>query len=135
MKQEQSSEEFVNDLKRMHLRVAELERQLADAMNGKLPEDQQVEPSMLMVSSMVSARTQEPMVMLRWFTFVAQIGPDQARDLAFNLLDAAEAAKSDAFLMRFMSKNVRNVEAGMHLVAAFREFRQQVSENEGEGAP
>jgi hypothetical protein len=78
MKQEQSSEEFVNDLKRMHARVIEVGRQLADAMNGKLPEDQHVDPSMLMVSSMISHRTHEPMIMLRWFTFVAQIGPEQA---------------------------------------------------------
>jgi hypothetical protein len=125
MKQQQSTEEFVNDLRRMHLRVAELERQLADAMNGKLPEDQHVDPSMIMVSSMVSSRTREPMVMLRWFTFVAQIGPEQARELAFNLLDAAEAAKSDAYLMQIMTKLSDDPEAGPQLVAAFREFRRQ----------
>jgi hypothetical protein len=125
MKQEQSQEEFRNDLKRMHLRVAELEKQLADAMNGKLPEDQHVDPSMIMVSSMVSSRTREPMVMLRWFTFVAQIGPEQACDLAFTLLDAVEAAKSDAFLMQFMSKVSGDSEAGLQLVAEFRKFRQR----------
>src|SRR5262245_56846051 len=124
MKQEQSTEEFVNDLRRMHLRIAELEKQLADAMNGKLPEDQQVDPGMIMVSSMVSHRTLEPMIMLRWFTFVAQIAPEQARDLAFNLLDATEAAKSDAFLMRFTSKITNDPEAGARIVAAFRESRQ-----------
>ena len=63
--------------------------------------------------------------MLRWFTFVAQIGPEQARDLAFNLLDAAEAAKSDALLMQFMCKIVGFPEAGLPVVVAFREFRQQ----------
>jgi hypothetical protein len=125
VKQEQSPEEFLNDLKRMHARVTELERQLADAMNGNLPEAQQVDPSMLMVSSMVSSRTREPMVMPCWFTFVAQIGPEQAHEMAFNLLEAAEAAKSDAFLMQFMSKVAGDPEAGLQLVAAFREFRQQ----------
>lgn len=134
MKQQQSPEEFVNDLKRMHLRVADLERQLADAINGKLPEDQHVDPSMIMVSSMVSARSGEPMVMLRWFTFVAQIGLDQARDLAFNLLDAAEAAKSDAFLMQFMSDVGGNSDTGKeiagNLVAAFRKFRQQEADKQ-----
>lgn len=124
MKQEQSSEEFVNDLTRMHKRVTELERQLADAMNGQLPDDQRVDPSMLMVSSMVSSRTLEPMIVLRWFTLVAQLGTDQARDLALSLLDATEAAKSDAFLMRFMSEAPGcGPEAGAHLVAQFRDFR------------
>jgi hypothetical protein len=125
MKQEQSAEEFRNDLIRMAARVRELERQLADAMNGKLPEDQHVDPSMLMVSSMVSSRTREPMIMLRWFTFVAQIGVEQARDLAFNLIEAIEAAKSDAFLMQFMSNAAGNIDAGLQLVAAFREFKQR----------
>lgn len=124
MKQEQSAEEFANDLTRMALRNQELERQLADAMNGQLPEDQQVDPSMIMVSSMVSSRTLEPMIMLRWFTFVAQIGIDQARELALSLLDATEAAKTDAFLMRFMSEAPGcGPEAGARLVAQFREFR------------
>src|SRR5262245_4490080 len=125
MRQEESPEELVNDLRRMHIRIGELERQLAEAMNGKLPEDQQIDPSMLMISSMVSSRTREPMVMLRWFTFVAQIEPEQARELAFNLLDAVEAAKSDAFLMQFMSRISSDPQAGAQLVGEFRKFRQQ----------
>lgn len=110
----------------MRLRVQELERQLADAANGKLPEDARLEPDLIMVSSMVAAGTGDPMVMLRWFTHVAQLTPAQARDLALNLLDAAEAAKSDAFLMGFIGD--RDPVAGAQLVAAFREFRQRRSE-------
>jgi hypothetical protein len=121
MKEQQSIEEFRNDLRRMHARVQELERQLADAINGKLPEDARLDPDMIMVSSMVSAATGDPMVVLRWFTHVTQFAPDQARDLALNLLDAAEAAKSDAFLAGFMKGH--GPEAGAQLVAAFREYR------------
>jgi hypothetical protein len=65
------------------------------------------------------------MIMLRWFTFVAQISLEQARELAFELLDAIEAAKSDAFLMQYMRKAAGFPEAGLPVVAAFREFRQQ----------
>jgi len=125
MKQQQSVEEFQNDLKRMHARVIEVERQLADAISGKLPEDQHVDPSMLMVSSMISSRTFEPMIMLRWFTFVAQIGIEPAREFALSILDAVEAAKTDAFLMQFMRKVTGDPQAGAQLIMEFREFREQ----------
>jgi len=65
MKHEQSSEEFQNYLKRMHLRIAQLERQLADAMNGKLPEDQHVDPSMIMVSSRTRERLHHTLCQLK----------------------------------------------------------------------
>jgi len=125
MKQGQSIEEFRNDLKRMSARTHELERQLANCANGKLPEDARLDPSMIMISSMVASLTGEPMVMLRWFTHVAQITADQARELAFDLIDVAEAAKSDAFLMQFMSKLTGRPNAGMAVIAEFREFRWQ----------
>lgn len=132
MKQEQSIEEFRNDLKRMSARIHELECQLADCANGNLPEDARLDPSMMMISSMVASLTLEPFVMLRWFMHVAQITSEQARELAFNLLDAAEAAKSDAFLMQFICKSTDNLEAGHQLVMAFREFRQQHAGNDRE---
>jgi len=94
-----------------------------------LTENQQVDPSMLMVNSMVSARTREPMIRLRWFTFVAQIGPEQAKELAFNSLDAAEAAQSDAFVMQFMSKVAGDPEAGAQIVGQFRKFRRQAGKS------
>lgn len=127
LKERQSIDKFREDLRRMDAQVRQLQRQLADAVNGKLPEDARLDPEMIRVSSLVSASGHEPLIMLRWFTSVAQLTPDQARSLAFSLLDVAEAAKSDAFLMRFMAPT--NLEAGAQLVAAFREFRQHQGGN------
>lgn len=122
----QSIEDFREDLTRMNHRIQELERQLADAVNGKLPEDQRLDPDMIMVSSMVATRTGEPLVILRWFTSVAQFPPAQARDLALNLLDAAEAANTDAFLMGFVSQTLGGrPEDGAQILAGFRKFRAQ----------
>jgi hypothetical protein len=41
------------------------------------------------------------------------------------LLDAIEAAKSDAFLMKFMCNVSGDPGAGLQLVAEFRKFRQR----------
>jgi len=128
MRQNQSNsniENFREDLIRQQARIRELERQLADMANGQLPEDARLEPDLIMVSSMVASTTGEPMVMVRWFTHTAQLSLEQARDLALNLLDASEAAKSDAFMFRFMEPNGR--EAGAMMVAAYRQFREKGS--------
>ncbi len=117
-----SIEKMREDLTRMQNRIRELEQQLADMANGQLPEESRLEPDMIQTSSMVASQTGEPVVVLRWFTHVAQLPVAQARELALSLLDAAEAAKSDAFLVGFMAPS--GPEAGAQLVAAFREYRQ-----------
>lgn len=111
------------DLQRQQARIRELERQLAEMANGILPEDARLEPDLIQVNSIVSSTSGEPFVMLRWFTHVTQLSLEQAREIALNLLDAAEAARSDAFLMSFMGD--RDPQAGAMLVAAFREWREK----------
>jgi len=124
MKDQQSLESFRADLQRMNARVRELEHQLAEAANGRLPEDARLEPDLIMISSMVSSANGEPMVILRWFTHTAQLPIKQARELALNLLDAAESARADAFLVSFMRQ--KGPEAGAALVMAFREFKEKM---------
>ena len=111
-----------DDLARQQRRIRELEKQLAEAINGKLPEDQHLDPDLISISSMVSSQTGAPMVMVRWFTHIAQLPVETARELALNLLDAAEASKADAFLSGFMSE--KGPEASAALIAAFRAYRE-----------
>jgi hypothetical protein len=124
-----------DDLNRMQRRVRELERQLADAMIGKLPEAEHLDPNSIGVESMVSAQTGEPMVVLRWFTHLAQLNEAAAREIAFNLFEAIEAAKSDAFLFDFARVRVGMKEpaAVAQLIAEFREFRQIKNKEKDDG--
>ena len=53
-------------------------------------------------------RTQKPFVAVTVQSkeFFVQMSPDDARALAHNLLECAEAADSDAFLMSFMKRKI-----------------------------
>lgn len=54
------------------------------------------------VNSMVSSRTQEPFVTVYMaVTDAAQLTPEQARRVASHLIEAAEAAEQDAFIIAF----------------------------------
>ncbi len=115
-----------DDLNRQQARIAELERQLADAINGKLPEAEHLDPGSIWVESMVSSETGEPRVVLRWFTHLAQLDVEQAREIAFNLIEAIEAARSDAFLAAFARNKVgiKEPEKVAQLIYEFRQYRQ-----------
>lgn len=122
-----SVEDYRDDLRRQQARIQELERQLADLANGKLPEDSRLEPSLIETSAMVSSITREPMVMIRWFTHIAHLTIAQSRDLAFSLLDAGEAAQSDAFLLAFGHEKIgMPIEKAGALLMEFREFRGEM---------
>lgn len=73
--------------------------------------------------------TGEPFVqLLRGTDIVCQMSPEQARDHARAVVEAAEAAEQDAFLMDF-SQNELGLEfnvAGQMLIA-FRKYRARIS--------
>lgn len=73
------------------------------------------------IESMVSGRTREPFVVLKWGGESGQLTPTEARAHARRVLEAAEAADSDAFLMDFLRDQVG---ADLqHQVAVLGEFR------------
>lgn len=115
-----------DDLNRQGRRIRELERQLADAINGKLPEAEALDPDLIWVESMVASQTGEPLVVLRWFTHYAQLDLAAAREIAFHLFEAIEGAQSDAFLADFArnSVGIKEPEKVGQLIAEFRLFRQ-----------
>lgn len=133
MKPKLEHSDYVNqlrdDLNRMSNRISELEKQLADAVNGKLPEDQVLDPDMITMQSIVSSQTGEPRILLRWFTHIAQLDAESARAHAFAILDCVEAAKSDAFLAKFFREKL---EADDNLMGnVLMEFRNYRAEQEG----
>lgn len=59
------------------------------------------ETEVINVSSGYGANTKEPYVQILWGNKQLQMSPENARDLAMNLLQAAEAAYSDAYIFEF----------------------------------
>jgi|SRR5215472_6048588 len=74
------------------------------------------------IESMVGMRTREPAVVFRWGEECGQLTPTEARQHARRVLEAAEAADSDAFLLAFLRDQVgADLE---HQVAVLGEFRR-----------
>lgn len=78
------------------------------------------------ITSGYGYNNKEPFVQMQCPDPVVQMSPENARDLALNLLQAAEAANSDAFLLEFMTRavEVSEAEAGVWLIE-FRKWREQ----------
>ncbi len=58
------------------------------------------------VASLVSGRNREPYVTLRWGKQKAQLTPAEARRHAHIILEAADAAISDAFLVSWLTERL-----------------------------
>lgn len=119
--------QMTDDVDRLMRRVKELEYQLADALKGKMPEMEHLDPSCLYVESIVASTPDRyaPRVNLRWFTHFAQIDEAAARQLAFNILEACEASLVDAFLVSFGKKSGLQPHQAANLLYDFRVHREQ----------
>lgn len=74
---------------------------------------------------------QEPYVQitirLRDEVRITQISPDNARELALNLLECAEAADMDAIVIRFMQERVhQTLDVAAQVLIDFRELRESL---------
>lgn len=59
-----------------------------------------------------------------------QLSPEEARDLASNLLQAAEASENDAFMFEFISKELHAGDnAGANILMEFRKWRDAHGQN------
>lgn len=74
------------------------------------------------IESGVSGRTEEPMVTLTWGAEGAQLTVAEARQHALRILEAAEAAESDALLWRWL-RDVVHVDDPAQRAQALGEFR------------
>ena len=91
--------------------------------------DRQDTPERIDVTSMVSGRTLEPFVQISWGNYHAQLTPEEARAHALIILECAEAAESDAFVFRWLTRDLIGTaadEAGemQRIMDEFRQFRE-----------
>jgi hypothetical protein len=95
------------------------------------------EEGMIQVSSLVSGRTFEPLVEIRWGDLRAQLGLEEARSHALYILECAEGAESDAFVFQWLTRDIIGTTAGddrenfMQVIEEFRKFREARLRKEG----
>jgi len=74
------------------------------------------------IESIFGAHTGEPLVGLQWGDQTCQLTPDEARAHALRILECAEAADQDAYLMDFLLHKVSVLELEK-LVFVLKDFR------------
>lgn len=78
------------------------------------------------VTSMYGARTQQPIVTLVVGDTMHQFTPDKAREIAGMLVECAEAAEQDGFLVEWGADAMGlSPEQAARLVTEFREYRRK----------
>jgi hypothetical protein len=81
---------------------------------------------LLSIESIVSAKDGQPYVQYSWSDFRAQMTPEEATRHALILVEAANAAIGDAFLMTFLTEKLDlQPAAAAPLIAEFRQCREQ----------
>jgi hypothetical protein len=84
------------------------------------------ERAMVHVANGYGARTREPFVTLRVKEEFVNLTPEDAREVALNLIEATEAAMGDALIMRFAERNLGvNDEQAAQLLVMFRKLREE----------
>jgi hypothetical protein len=86
----------------------------------------QYKPIDFYVSAGFGGNTQQPFVqvLIEAADFVTKMSPGEARGLALNLLECADAAESDAFLITFLRQRVAaSDEAIAQVLEDFRQWR------------
>lgn len=88
----------------------------------------------IMVTSGYGGNTRQPFVQIEMEypkDHPLQLEPNEARDLAANLLQAAEAAEQDAFIFEFHSTlgGTRDDKLGAGVLFQFREWRNEHGQN------
>lgn len=83
----------------------------------------------LLFESMVSQRTQQPMVRIMWGEQEGQLTSEEARETAMKLWDVAHGADADAFVFSFFTDNLNIPKEKMYgLLQEFREYRERQAE-------
>lgn len=95
----------------------------------KEPSVQQEDITGIMVTSGFGHNTQQPFVqmLIQRADWMTQMTPESARELAFNLLSAADGAESDGFLITFLRNTVgvEDMRAIATILTEFREYREK----------
>jgi hypothetical protein len=90
----------------------------------------------IMVTSGYGGNSRQPFVEIKTDKLKAplQLSPEEARDLALNLLSAAEASEQDAFIVEFHSAFIEGSEVekrnvGASMLIEFRKWRDEHGQN------
>ena len=84
------------------------------------------------VTSGYGGNTRQPFVELKTDKLKEpmQLSPEEARDLALNLMECAEASEQDAFMFEFVSKELHAGEsAAAGILGEFRKWRDDHGQN------
>jgi hypothetical protein len=76
----------------------------------------------LSITSIVSARDGKPYVCYSYGDFEAQMTPEEACRHAYYLIEAAQAALCDGFLLEFMRTEIKAPDE--HITGLLRDFRE-----------
>lgn len=79
--------------------------------------------------SIISGRTFEPLVDLHWGKHHAQLSLEEAREIAMHILEAAEAAESDAFVFQWLTRDIIGTKTDQEgnweqAIGEFKRFRE-----------
>lgn len=78
------------------------------------------------ITSLVSSRTKEGVVELNWGDKKAQLSPEEARKHALKILECADAAETDAFIVEFFVKRLgQEFDKALMILQDFRSFRDE----------
>ena len=80
--------------------------------------------TMICVTSLVAQSTGEGVVQFVWGDKHAQLSCDEAREHARGILECAEAAETDAFLVEFFVKIGASRDYAVRMLTEFRSFRE-----------
>lgn len=86
----------------------------------------------ILVTSLVSGRTQMPRVEIQMESPRAQLSHLEAIDLALNILQCVTGAQADAFIYQWVHKRIPNAgdTEAVRLMQDFREFRDEIDKKE-----
>ena len=90
---------------------------------------------MIRTESYVSNEDHQAYVRFLWGEEKGKLTPKEARDFALTILEAADAAESDAFIVNFMTEQVKaDAVAAVKILREFREFREAARNKPEEGS-
>lgn len=119
---------YRDELLRKNAYIQELEESLKAALGGKELVHKPADASTIWMEAIISGRTKEGLVNLRWGNMTAQLSIEAARQHAFDVLNTAEAAQSDAFLYHLFVEKLHANEAGFYsIIQDFRAYRERKS--------
>jgi len=79
------------------------------------------------IQAIVSGATHKGLVQLRWGSMSGQLTPEEAREHALSIIEAAEAARHDEMVFRFLMEklNLEPARAAL-IIKDLRDTREQI---------